>query len=221
MDVEKTGRFIAARRRELGLSQQELAERLHVTNKAVSKWETGRSLPDGATLAPLAEALGVTADELLAGEKSGGQKNKAEPRPVRTVPPEGWPEPGKKPMTVWQARAKGAEQENRRWVGRIMQWTGWLILLAQAIFLFRREYIYPLGDWTTLSAVPAEQWQITRLPGLVICAAGEARAVILRGLLGYWVSVPAAGLLTLGAAALIIGGTVKKRRAEREARERL
>ena len=211
MDVEKTGRFIAARRRELGLSQQELAERLHVTNKAVSKWETGRSLPDGATLAPLAEALGVTADELLAGEKSGGQKNKAEPRPVRTVPPEGWPEPGKKPMTVWQARAKGAEQENRRWVGRIMQWTGWLILLAQAIFLFRREYIYPLGDWTRLNAVPAEQWQITRLPGLVI----------LRGLLGYWVSVPAAGLLTLGAAALIIGGTVKKRRAEREARERL
>ena len=43
MDVEKTGRFIAARRRELGLSQQELAERLHVTNKAVSKWETGVS----------------------------------------------------------------------------------------------------------------------------------------------------------------------------------
>ena len=44
MDVEKTGRFIAARRRELGLSQQELAERLNVTNKAVSKWETGDSL---------------------------------------------------------------------------------------------------------------------------------------------------------------------------------
>ncbi len=221
MDVEKTGRFIAARRRELGLSQQELAERLHVTNKAVSKWETGRSLPDGATLAPLAEALGVTADELLAGEKSGGQNNKAEPRPARTVPPEGWPEPEKKLMTVWQARAKGAEQENRRWVGRIMQWAGWLILLAQAIFLFRREYIYMLGDSTALNAVPVEQWQITRLPGLVIYAAGEARAVVLRGLLGYWVSVPAAGLLTLGAAALIIAGTVKKRRAEREARERL
>ena len=69
--------------------------------------------------------------------------------------------------------------------------------------------------------VPAEQWKITRLPGLVICAADEARAVVLRGLLGYWVSVPAAGLLTLGAAALIVAGTVKKRRAEREARERL
>lgn len=41
------------------------------------------------------------------------------------------------------------------------------------------------------------------------------------GLLGYWVSVPAAGLLTLGAAALIVAGTVKKHRAEREARERL
>lgn len=69
MDNQKTGDLIAQRRRELGLTQQQLAERLGVTNKAVSKWERGDGYPDIALIAPLSEALGLSADELLRGER--------------------------------------------------------------------------------------------------------------------------------------------------------
>ena len=60
-----TGALIAQRRREKGWSQAELAERIHVTDKAVSKWETGRSLPGIDCLEPLAEALDLQVLELL------------------------------------------------------------------------------------------------------------------------------------------------------------
>ena len=63
------GKFISEVRKEKGLTQKELAERLNVTDKAVSKWETGRSVPDIALLTPLADALGVTVVEILQGEK--------------------------------------------------------------------------------------------------------------------------------------------------------
>ena len=62
-----TGALIAQRRREKGWSQAELAEKLHVTDKAVSKWETGRSLPGIDCLEPLAEALDLQVLELLRG----------------------------------------------------------------------------------------------------------------------------------------------------------
>lgn len=67
MDAKATGALIAGRRKELGLSQAELAERLHVTDKAVSRWETGRGMPAIDSLEPLAEALSLTVSELLAG----------------------------------------------------------------------------------------------------------------------------------------------------------
>lgn len=67
MDAALTGQLIAARRKEKGLSQTELAERLHVTDKAVSRWETGRGMPGIDSLEPLAEALDLTVSELLAG----------------------------------------------------------------------------------------------------------------------------------------------------------
>ena len=69
MDAKKTGELIAARRRELGLSQEELAARLHVTDKAVSKWETGRGMPGIESLEPLAEALGLSVSEILGGRR--------------------------------------------------------------------------------------------------------------------------------------------------------
>ena len=69
MDQAKIGGFIAQRRKELGLTQAELAEKLAVTDKAVSKWETGRGLPDPGLFEPLCDALGVSLAELFAGEK--------------------------------------------------------------------------------------------------------------------------------------------------------
>ena len=69
MDAKATGGLIARRRKEQNWSQGDLAERLHVTDKAVSKWETGRGLPSVDLLEPLAEALGLTVSELLSGRE--------------------------------------------------------------------------------------------------------------------------------------------------------
>ena len=66
MNKERLGTFISDCRRELGLTQQELAEQVHVTNKAVSKWERGLSYPDVTLLEPLASALGLRVEELMA-----------------------------------------------------------------------------------------------------------------------------------------------------------
>lgn len=68
MDAKKTGALIAERRKALGLTQKELARRLIVSDKAVSKWETGAGYPEVTMLPLLAETLGITVDELLAGE---------------------------------------------------------------------------------------------------------------------------------------------------------
>ena len=77
MDKEKTGRLIAQARKERGLTQRQLAERLHITAKAVSKWETGVSAPDVGLLIPLAEELGLSATELLEGRRMGGPEDRS------------------------------------------------------------------------------------------------------------------------------------------------
>ena len=69
MDTKATGALIAQRRKALALSQAELAERIHVTDKAVSRWETGRGMPGLDSLEPLSEALGLSVSELLSGKE--------------------------------------------------------------------------------------------------------------------------------------------------------
>ncbi len=65
IDKQKFGAFIAQLRKEKGLTQKELAGKLFISDKAVSKWETGASIPDTALLIPLSELLGVSVTELL------------------------------------------------------------------------------------------------------------------------------------------------------------
>lgn len=65
IDKKKFGAFVASLRKERGYTQQELADLLHISNKAVSKWETGVSIPDVTLLVPLSEVLGVSVTELL------------------------------------------------------------------------------------------------------------------------------------------------------------
>lgn len=65
MDNLEFGAFIAQLRKEKNLTQKELADQLHVTDKAVSKWETGKGFPDLKLMEPLAQALGVTLVELI------------------------------------------------------------------------------------------------------------------------------------------------------------
>lgn len=64
------GEFLYNLRKEKGMTQAALAEKLGVTNKAVSKWETGEAMPETNLLLPIAEIFGVTVDELLSGKRS-------------------------------------------------------------------------------------------------------------------------------------------------------
>ena len=68
MDQVKIGRFIAECRKAQNLTQMQLAEKLGITDRAVSKWETGKSLPDSAIMLPLCEILKITVNDLLSGE---------------------------------------------------------------------------------------------------------------------------------------------------------
>ncbi|MBQ6076627.1 MAG: helix-turn-helix domain-containing protein [Clostridia bacterium] len=68
MDQVKIGRFIAEKRREQGLTQMQLAEALGITDRAVSKWETGKSLPDASIMLELCRLLKITVNDLLNGE---------------------------------------------------------------------------------------------------------------------------------------------------------
>lgn len=78
MDNLQTGAFIRELRKENSLTQKDLAEQLHITDRAVSKWERGLCAPDLATLEPLAKVLGVTVAELLAGKRMEETPRKGE-----------------------------------------------------------------------------------------------------------------------------------------------
>lgn len=69
MNREEIGMFIATLRKEKKLTQEELAERLGVTNKTISRWETGKYMPDLSLLSELSKELGVTINDLLNGER--------------------------------------------------------------------------------------------------------------------------------------------------------
>lgn len=69
MDQFKTGRFIAENRKQKNMTQEMLGEALGVTNKTVSRWETGKYMPDLDTIPVLCDTLGISVNELLSGER--------------------------------------------------------------------------------------------------------------------------------------------------------
>ncbi len=68
MDQMKIGKFIAACRKKENLTQMQLAEKLNITDRAISKWETGKSLPDSSIMLELCDILGISVNDLLCGE---------------------------------------------------------------------------------------------------------------------------------------------------------
>ena len=68
MDQVKIGKFIAVCRRQANLTQMQLAEKLGITDRAISKWETGKAMPDSSIMLELCETLGITVNDLLSGE---------------------------------------------------------------------------------------------------------------------------------------------------------
>lgn len=87
--MNEFGNFLYSLRKEKGMTQQELADRLRLTNKAISKWETGEAFPETAQLVPLADVFGVSVDELLRGRRSAPVAN-AVPQPT-AMPAQGAP----------------------------------------------------------------------------------------------------------------------------------
>ncbi len=69
MNQEKIGKYIAEKRKERKLTQQELAERLGVTNRSVSNWENGKNMPDLSLFKPLCQELDISINDLMSGEK--------------------------------------------------------------------------------------------------------------------------------------------------------
>ena len=75
MDQIKIGKFIADCRKQKGFTQMQLAEKLGITDKAVSKWERGIAMPDTSIMLELCDILGISVNELLSGEKINMEKN--------------------------------------------------------------------------------------------------------------------------------------------------
>lgn len=210
MDQRKMGGFIAALRKEKGLTQRELAERLHVTNKAVSKWELNRSLPDSAILEALAQALGVTVDELLAGER----------RPKEA--PALKPQSGQFALyqSYVQGYTQGAEVERRRCLGLALLWAGILLLLGQCVYLVNHSYISFLNV-DALNALTMEQLgevtQITIFPGVRLMIGELGTTVRLTWLWGWFLhGWPGAVLLPLSIALIAAGAAVIRRAKKQE-----
>lgn len=76
MEQEKIGKFIAENRKAKGLTQIEFAEKLGVSNKSVSRWETGKNMPDVSLFLPLCELLGISVNELIIGERISTEESK-------------------------------------------------------------------------------------------------------------------------------------------------
>ena len=75
MDQIKIGKFIAACRKKEKLTQMQLAEKLNITDRAVSKWETGKAMPDTSIMLELCDILCISVNELLSGEKIDMENN--------------------------------------------------------------------------------------------------------------------------------------------------
>lgn len=118
MDAKIFGRFLADCRKEKNMTQAELAERLHVTDKAVSRWERGIGFPDINTIEPLAGALGVSVLELMKSQRITAQAVSRE----------------EAAEIVSDALQMGKAQQSRRCKG-VFQSIGKMALLIFALFL--------------------------------------------------------------------------------------
>lgn len=130
MEAKKFGSFIQQRRKELGLTQTQLGERIAVTAKAVSRWERGIGFPDIHLLEPLAEALEVTVIELMRSERM--------PEESITVEEAG--------TIVTDSLRMAQEQERFKVRGRLLKFLG-----IPAVYLFMVGMVYVINNHTQLS----------------------------------------------------------------------
>ena len=128
MDQLKIGKFIAECRKKANLTQMQLAEKLSITDKAVSKWERGVAMPDTSIMLELCDILGISVNELLSGEKIDMENN------------------NQKTEQLLLDMAKELEKKNKT------IWTSmWVIMIASmtALFagIFVAAFLIPKGVW--------------------------------------------------------------------------
>lgn len=107
IDKKKFGSFVAERRRGKGLTQKELAKKLYISDKAVSKWETGISLPDTTLLIPLADLLDISVTELLMCEEME-RENPVQGEKIEKLV--------KRAISYAEQNPERAYQKNRTWI---------------------------------------------------------------------------------------------------------
>ena len=134
MDTIKIGKFISERRKALDMTQMQLAEKLYISDRAVSKWETGKSMPDVSIMLELSNILGISVQELLMGEtismENSNQKNEQ----------------------LLLEMAKELERKNKT------IWTSmWAIMIVSitALFagIFVAAFLIPEGVWQLITIV--------------------------------------------------------------------
>ena len=138
MNQIKIGKFIAICKKEQGLTQMQLAEKLGITDRAVSKWETGKSLPDASIMLELCDILKITVNDLLSGEmismKENNQKNEE----------------------LLIEMAKELEKKNKT------IWTSmWAIMIVSILSLLA-------GIFVAAFLIPEGVWQLVAIIGIVI-----------------------------------------------------
>ena len=138
MNQVKIGRFIAECRKKENLTQMQLAEKLNITDRAVSKWETGKAMPDTAIMLELCEILGISVNDLLCGEKIEMEN--------------------KNPKNEQLLLDLSKELENRNQT----IWTAmWVIMAVSMIALFG-------GIFLVAFLVPEEVWQVVAILSLCV-----------------------------------------------------
>ena len=136
MDQIKIGRFIAECRKKANLTQMQLAEKLGITDKAISKWERGVAMPDTSIMLELCNILGISVNELLSGEKTNMENN------------------NQKNEQLLLDMAKELERKNKTiWT------TMWIIMSVSmtALFacIFISAFLIPEGVWQIVSILGA------------------------------------------------------------------
>ena len=134
MDQIKIGKFIAVCRKKKNLTQAQLAETLAITDRAVSKWETGKAMPDTSIMLELCDVLGITVNDLLSGEEITMENN------------------GQKNEQLLLDMAKELERKNKT------IWTSmWAIMTVSIISLFAgvliAAYVVPEGPWQLVAVL--------------------------------------------------------------------
>lgn len=144
MDQIKTGKFIAELRRGAGLTQEALGERLGVTNKTVSRWETGRYMPDLQMLQLLALELQVSVDELLSGQRLSGE---SAPQRARGAVPAAAEE---SPFSLEERKAFFKKKWRREHIGLFVLLAGILAAFVLVPFALGRSYLAGLSPLVAL-----------------------------------------------------------------------